>query len=127
MIDIIHTRLTLPSGKVITLVYAVDPKPKVKPDPLGTCEQCSRTLVYPLGWQEVEDMMWKIDLRCPDCEHVRTGVFRHEDVEKFDQFLNRGTDRLVDDLEYLTRTNMETEIESFISALQQDFILPEDF
>ena len=44
-----------------------------------------------------------------------------------DEALDRGTESVLDDLDVLTRANMEEQIERFAAALQADQILPEDF
>ena len=63
----------------------------------------------------------------PQLRVVHTGVFDQDTVERFDEELDRGTDKLVDDLKRLIRANMEEEIERFSRALRGDHILPEDF
>lgn len=94
---------------------------------LHQCPECKSEMVYPVTWREAPKGMWEIDLRCPNCEWAERGLYRHEDVERFDHTLNVATDRLIDDLEALERANFEHDIERFITALEGDHILPEDF
>jgi hypothetical protein len=123
-------KIILPSGKSVEIVYfhAEDavPQEDVAVD-LECCPECDSGLVYPVSWRETEDDCWEIELRCPNCEWSERGIYRHQDVERFDDVLNRGTDRLIDDLEGLTKANMEADIERFVSALDADLITPFDF
>jgi hypothetical protein len=120
-----------PSGGagVDPLAFAVSrPKPETgSRDALHVCLGCGSDLVYPIDWAPADERNWAVDLRCPDCEWVGNGVYDQEVVDRFDIELDRGTDMLIEDLARLTRTNMEDEIERFISALHADHILVEDF
>jgi hypothetical protein len=126
-------KIILPSGKSVEIVYfhAEDTIPlEHEADTavdLECCPECDSGLVYPVSWRETEDDCWEIELRCPNCEWAERGIYRHQDVERFDEVLNRGTDRLIDDLEQLTRANMEADIDRFVSALESDAITPFDF
>jgi hypothetical protein len=57
----------------------------------------------------------------------REGVFTQENVEAFDEELDRGNDALARDYKRLMRANMADEVERFVGALEADAILPEDF
>ena len=54
-------------------------------------------------------------------------MYAQEVVDRFDEVLDHGTDRLLDDLSLLARANMEEQVERFVRALRLDLILPEDF
>ncbi len=123
-------KIILPSGKAVEIVYfhpAVDELDEPDTVNLEECPDCDSSLVYPVSWRETEDESWDIELRCPNCEWYERAVYRHCDVERFDEVLNRGTDRLIDDLEHLSRANMEADIERFVDALNTDAITPFDF
>ncbi len=131
-------RIVLPSGKTIEVVYfeqlAVPAgTPASAPEHAGTtsdlhvCGSCTSTLVYPVDWEEAGTAHWEVTLRCPNCEWSGTGIFEQDLVERFDEELDRGTETLVRDLKRLMRANMEEEIERFVSALEDDHIVPEDF
>jgi len=131
-------RIVLPSGKTIEVVYfeqltasAGTPPPacaQAETDvDLHVCGACRSTLVYPTDWEEAGMAHWEVTLRCPNCEWSGTGVFEQDLVERFDEELDRGTETLVRDLKRLMRANMEEEIERFVSALEDDHIVPEDF
>lgn len=94
---------------------------------LQICINCNSDLVYPFNWEDVADSRWWIELRCPECEYVREGTFYQIEVENFDRFLDRATDKIADDLLAVERTNMSESLELFVQALANDHILPVDF
>jgi hypothetical protein len=134
-------RVVLPSGKTIEVVYFDDqvaaahveaavglpPVPAEEQDDLHLCGACASELVYPVEWDEAGPSHWEVVLRCPNCEFSATGVFTQEAVERFDEELDRGTEALVRDLKRLMTANMEDEIERFVTALDGNHVLPEDF
>lgn len=128
----------LPSGKTIEVVHFPDPtvgqvgcgnevaRPQRAPD-LQCCAACGGGLVHPTGWAPVGGNAWELTLRCPDCEHVRTGVFPGPVVARFDDDLDRGVDAMLHDLRRLVHANMEEDVERFCRALHAGAVLPEDF
>ena len=131
-------RVQLPSGKTIEVVYFKDADllpdsvssfgPALEPaQALHVCPECSSKLVYPTGWDEAGPDSWQVQLRCPECEHFREGVFAQATVDDFDERLDMGTDALTADLRRLTRANMAAEVDLFVAALEADAILAEDF
>lgn len=131
-----HTkRVVLPSGRTIEVVYFESASelsgtaaPAVQPDQaLHSCNSCGSNLVYPLTWEEAGEDAWAVSLRCPDCEHRRDGIFSQDTVAAFDEELDLGTDALTSDYRRLCRANMADEIDRFVTALEADAILPEDF
>ena len=129
-------RVVLPSGKTIEVVYFEDAPVQMPeqlkravdhhPD-LHVCMTCESELVYPVEWDEAGPTHWEVSLRCPNCEWCGTGVFEQDLVERFDEELDRGTEALVRDLKRLMTANMEDEIERFVTALDGNHVLPEDF
>ncbi len=81
----------------------------------------------PPSWEEAGADAWHVELRCPECETCREGVFSQDTVDAFDEELDVGTDALTADLRRLTRANMADEVDRFAAALEADAILPEDF
>lgn len=134
-------RVTLPSGKTIEVVYfaedgqvaeAVDPQAQTQhvaepQQDLHVCVECDSELVYPVRWEEAGPENWSVLLHCPNCEVFREGVFTQENVELFDEELDRGADSLARDYKRLMRANMAEEIDRFVGALDAGAILPEDF
>ena len=131
-------RVTLPSGKTIEVVYFADegflPEPDAPAHPpaeeqqdLHVCVECASGLVYPVQWEEAGPENWSVLLHCPNCDIFREGVFTQDNVELFDEELDRGADALARDYKRLMRANMADEIDRFVGALSAGAILPEDF
>jgi hypothetical protein len=131
-------RVTLPSGKTIEVVYFADegflPEPETPVHPpaqrqqdLHVCGECDSELVYPVQWEEAGSENWSVLLHCPNCDVFREGVFTQDNVELFDEELDRGADTLARDYKRLMRANMADEIDRFVGALNAGAILPEDF
>ncbi len=128
-------RVVLPSGKTIEVVYFKDVADQdssfrtlAEPDQaLHVCTACSSELVYPTGWEEAGRDRWRVQLRCPDCEDRREGIFSQSTVEAFDQELDAGTEVITAGYHALCRDNMAVEVDLFMAALGSGAILPEDF
>ena len=120
------------------------PRPSEAPDPstfrsqqrttthdrataLHVCPSCDSELVYPVDWAPADRTRWRVDLCCPECDWWGGGVFTQELVDAFDEELDRGTERLLDDLHLLARANMEDQVERFVTALHANLIVPDDF
>jgi hypothetical protein len=98
-----------------------------QPEELHICLHCGGRLVYPLAWSEVGHRRWRLQLRCPECESIRNGVFERAIVERLDDELDRAANALLDDLRRVTHANMSEEIEFFSRALAADLIDAGDF
>jgi hypothetical protein len=134
-------RVTLPSGKTIEVVYFADEAlladgadsqapahpPAQQQQELHVCVECDSELVYPVQWEEAGPENWSVLLHCPNCDVFREGVFTQDNVELFDEELDRGADALARDYKRLMRANMADEIDRFVGALDAGAILPEDF
>ena len=120
-------RVQLPSGKTIEVVLFSGPPGVARESELHVCAICRSELVYPVAWEEAGGRSWNVVLRCPDCEHVREGIFAQDAVDAFDELLDAGSDALSADLRRLTRANMADELDRFTAAIHADAILPEDF
>ena len=94
---------------------------------LHVCPECDSRLVYPLDWMPLDDIHWRVSLRCPECEWHATGIFEQSVLNRFDQVLDAGTDALHAGLRRLERMNMEADLDRFRAAMSEDLILPEDF
>jgi hypothetical protein len=137
MSDFHVKKIILPSGKAVEIVYFHADAPAehshadtaATPDAPGLerCPSCEGDLVYPVDWREAEDDRWELELRCPNCEWFDRAVHTQDEVERFDETLNNGTDALIESLETLSRENMEADIEAFVRALEADLIEPFDF
>ena len=126
-------RVVLPSGKTIEVVYfedhaaALSSAPQHERRDLHMCTACDTDLVYPVEWEEAGPSHWEVSLRCPNCEWAGTGIYEQDQVERFDDELDRGTEALVRDLRRLAQANMEGDVERFVKALEADLIVPDDF
>src|SRR5690349_21228813 len=117
-------RVVLPSGRTIEVVYfentadvpPVAPTREPAVEDLHICPECGGHLVYPVEWEEHDEVRWEVELRCPNCEWDSVGVYTQESVDRFDEELDRGTEALIRDLKRLTRANMEDEVERFSRA-----------
>ena len=123
-------RVVLPSGKTIEVVYFADGddgRGAHRTAGLHHCTRCASDLVYPTAWEEIGDDVWSLELRCPSCEHRSMGTYDRATVERLEEELDRGTYEMVTDLKQLMHSNMEDEIDRFVSALDADHIWPIDF
>jgi hypothetical protein len=91
------------------------------------CPLCSSRLVHPIEWQRIGPAVWRISLRCPNCETVRTVHLSREDVERYNRVLYEGTEKLSRQAEQIARRNFTEESDKFVAALEADLILPMDF
>ncbi|HYH57692.1 MAG TPA: hypothetical protein VD790_00530 [Thermoleophilaceae bacterium] len=127
-------RVTLPSGKTIDVVYFESARVEAEQRGAGApaqelhvCPECVFDLVYPIEWEEAGPENWRVSLRCPNCEWTVTGVFSQDLVDEFDEVLDEGTEQLLSDLKQLMHANMSEEIDRFVTALDAEALLPEDF
>ena len=118
-------RIVLPSGRSIEVVRfeAADPVRRG----LHICPACDCELVQPVCWSETSDHRWELTLECPNCGWLEDGVYERERIDRLEEKLDDGLAEMLADLKRLTQANMADEIDRFISALNADFILPEDF
>lgn len=128
----IRHRVKLPDGRDVEMVYldaAADRSAgETSPGPaLHVCFHCEGKLVHPVDWTDEGGDSWRLLLRCPECEATREGVFSKEEIDGFEEELDRGIGSLLSDLRRITHTNMSEEIEFFVRALEADVIVPSDF
>ncbi len=94
---------------------------------LHVCVGCESALVQPEWWEETPERSWRVELRCPECELRREGVFSQHVVDLFDERLNEASDALAGSYRRMVRDNLVDELERFAGALRAGAILPEDF
>jgi hypothetical protein len=127
-----HTerRVRAPSAKQLDPSCGAGPRaPEAvdQPEQLQVCVQCGSWLVYPLAWSEAGPQRWRLQLRCPECESIRAGVFEQAVVERLDDELDRAANALLEDMRRVTHANMSEEVEFFVRALAADLIDAGDF
>lgn len=93
----------------------------------NVCPLCHSPLVHPTDWQRTGPTVWRITLRCPNCETTRTVQLSREEVEQYNRVLYEGTEMLARQAEQLTRRHFQEETDKFVAALEADLILPIDF
>jgi hypothetical protein len=95
---------------------------------LHVCPECTSKLVQPVAWEQVASSNeWRLWRRCPECEWNGDDIHRESTIDDYDEQLDFGTRELAEELRSLQQSNMEEAIDRFVSALQADQILPEDF
>lgn len=119
-------RIVLPSGRSIEVVRFYH-KDETAPRGLHVCPQCHSDLVQPISWSETSDNRWELTIECPNCWWYEEGQYDREQVDRLEENLDDGVDEMLGDLQRLTQANMAEQIDRFISALNKDLILPEDF
>jgi hypothetical protein len=134
-------RIVLPSGKTVEIVYyqasgadpvisgvhEIEPTAELQGRQIELCIECGGDRVHPTDWNEVEELRWQLALRCPDCEWRTVETYDAAEVERYDDVLNDATDRLIEELDRVTRENMTDAVDRFRSALESDGIMPFDF
>jgi hypothetical protein len=128
MDDVRIKKITLPGGRVVELVYFTTAEVAAGDDQrLEMCPVCGGEMVCPVRWNEVEECRWHVELRCPECEWRGTNIFDQETVDRYDDALCLAADEMIEELERMTRANMQDEIDRFVAALDADQIVPFDF
>jgi hypothetical protein len=119
-------RIVLPSGRSIEVVRFYD-SDGAEADGLHICPECRSELVQPVDWVETSEDRWELTLQCPNCFATRQGTYEETQVHELEDRLDEGLTEMLTDLTRLSQANMADEIDRFISALEADVILPEDF
>jgi hypothetical protein len=91
------------------------------------CPLCGSSLVHPTDWHRTAAAAWRITLRCPNCETIRTLTLSRGEVERLNKALYEGTEKLARQADLLARRHFQEETEKFVAALDADLILPIDF
>jgi hypothetical protein len=97
------------------------------PAAASTCPLCGSALVYPVDWNRSGETLWRVDLRCPNCEMIRHVNLSREGIEQFNRALYSGAQQIARLAEELARESFEEEGRKLVAALQADLILPMDF
>ena len=94
---------------------------------LERCRACTSRLAHPLRWRRLAPDAWEIELRCPDCRAVWQERVPTAAVRRLDEVLKAWRAQIEAHLEAIERVDFEESIAGFVSALESDAILPEDF
>jgi hypothetical protein len=125
-------RFIFPDGSERDMIVFEQGSTRTRPKPVdgeqvNVCPICGSQLVHPTDWQREGSALWRIVLRCPNCEIERTAHLNREQVERYNRILYEGTERLAKQADQLARHNFQEEIDKFVTALRGDLILPMDF
>jgi hypothetical protein len=91
-----------------------------------TCASCARSFVYP-EFGVPDGDRWRVLLRCQSCGWSGERILDEEGLEKFERELDDERAQIEADLHRLTEHNMREYCELFVTALEADAVLPEDF
>src|SRR5829696_6655195 len=112
-IDPVYWRTTSLFGLKITHGAPICPhmgvprRTKAKPrttrsrEGMHSCPECSSALVQPVNWHEQGEGNWTVELRCPECEWWGTASYSQDEVDRYDEELDRGGQELIEDLRAL--------------------------
>jgi hypothetical protein len=91
------------------------------------CPTCPGRLVYPLSWKQLDHHQWWMQLRCPDCDHVREVILTRSAVEAYEHTTETAYQSLSRSAERWAQGGMQTWCELFCAALNADAIVAFDF
>lgn len=96
---------------------------------LHICPGCGSGLVQPTCWKPEGDdrSLWRVWRRCPECEWARDEVHDLVEIDAYDEHLDLGAHELADELRALEHANMREMVDTFVVALGDDLIGPDDF
>ena len=136
-------RIVLPSGKTVEIVYyqasgggdpvmsdvhEIDERRRRFGCAGSSCARAAAATacIPPTGtrWRRCAG-----SCRCaaPTASGGTVDTYDAEEVERFDDVLNDATDRLIEELDRVTRENMNEAVDRFRAALENDGIVPFDF
>lgn len=94
-------------------------------------DNCGSELVQAVEYSQTDTQgVWRIDLRCPECDSYWSDTCNESELYDFEDNLDAGEAELEEALEVMQKDNMEDmEIYAgrFTAALNAEQILPEDF
>lgn len=109
-------------------IVTTDIRTPLDPPPaMGICPECGSDTVYPENWEENSRDDWLVTLCCPNCDHMREGIYDQASVEEFDVWLDDCQDELVAAYRTILRENMSAYVDKWVDALNADAIWPMDF
>ena len=70
------------------------------------CPNCDSILVQPVSWHEQGDG-WNVELRCPECEWWGQSSYSQDEVDRYEDEIDRGDQELMQDLRAVIRAEHE--------------------
>ncbi len=98
-----------------------------KAEELQACYSCESNLGYPVVWEQIDDLMWRVEMRCPNCSSRRFKTVSRETMRVLHKNARLGREVIMKVLDGMIKTNMKESADKFFSALGKDLILPVDF
>lgn len=96
--------------------------------PLADCRACAATgKCEPVRWHELDDDMWRLTMRCPECETWFVLDAPQAEADALDRHMQRSRRAIEGFLAGWEAAARADEIERFANALARDAILPCDF
>lgn len=95
--------------------------------PWYECVICKSELIYPVERFQLNDIEWKVLLLCPNCLTKRELLVDRDTVRDMLKKARIRREALSKQLEAMKKQNMEEEAEKFISAINNNNLLPIDF
>lgn len=99
---------------------------QLAPSP-AICPWCDSDTCHPLEWVEVKTNLWLCTLVCGNCEHEHDASYHVDECEKFDDWLSECLATIAKNYREFSAFNMREWSNNFLTALNADAILPEDF
>jgi hypothetical protein len=91
------------------------------------CSACGDAFVYPVRWQPADDEHWWMLLRCGACGECRQVTLPDSEAHRFDRELVLAELQMEREADRLSQERLETEVQTFASALELDLIDADDF
>ncbi|MEK7447584.1 MAG: hypothetical protein AAB632_02205 [Patescibacteria group bacterium] len=106
---------------------STDTNTKKRAEELQICLVCGSKFAYPVERYQINDKEWRVLMLCPGCLCKRELTVDCETVRELLKNARIGREQVSKDLDEMQKKNMEEMADRFITALQKDHILPEDF
>ena len=111
-----------------TTPHSTPRRPVFEVPDLHICRGCNQAFVVPSAVLDViGNDSYLVELQCTNCGLCVVGTHGEEVLEELDRELDRQTADMRDALELLEVTRELEEIDTFVLALRDDHLLPEDF
>ncbi|MHB8870236.1 MAG: hypothetical protein ACYC6T_08345 [Thermoleophilia bacterium] len=91
------------------------------------CTHCSSHLMQPNEWTRVDEALWQVAMRCPECFATYEMALSQDQVNKFSYTIEEGFQQLLEAVDQLDQESFEIEARAFIQALQSGNLYPMDF
>lgn len=95
--------------------------------PPEVCECCYSDLVQPVSAETDPTGAVRLTIRCPECDHVRTGECSWDEAQAFGRHFAKGRAELRAAHDELAEEVFRDELDCLVLALHADLIGPDDF